>query len=182
MDTITRAQQLALDWVFAAEGGLVDDKDDPGGITNYGISLRYLKTKGAIGDIDGDGDVDGDDIRQLDRDDAAALYIADYWEKCWCNALPPSVAMAVFDCAVNCGPRRAIMLLQEVLHVKIDGVIGPITVKAAFRKDTVIYYMGKRAQYYSDITRANSTLSKYLRGWFNRLFHLQSYIAKGFVY
>jgi len=183
MEAITRPQQLALDWIFRAEGGLVNDPNDPGGITNHGISLRYLKKQGlAIGDIDGDGDIDADDIIKMDRDTAASIYLTDFWEKCWCNSLPSAVAMAVFDCAVNCGQHTAIKLLQEVCRVKIDGIIGPVTLTAAFKKDVVIYYMAKRAEYYRDITLANSTLSKYLRGWFNRLFHLQSYIAKGFIY
>ena len=182
MDTLTTAQQQALGWIFEAEGGLVDDPADPGGITNYGVSLRWLKKQGAIGDIDGDGDVDADDIRQLSRDKAAELYLSDYWHACHCDQLPPALAMAVFDCAVNCGPRTAILLLQEVLHVKVDGIIGPVTIQKAFRMNRVPYYMAKRAEYYCDITVANSTLSKFLRGWLNRLFLLQSFIAKGFIY
>ena len=31
---------------LAHEGGLVDDGDDPGGITNRGISLRFLQGEG----------------------------------------------------------------------------------------------------------------------------------------
>ena len=64
-------QQCALDWIFWAEGGYVDDPDDPGGATRFGISLRLLKKMGKLGDIDGDGDIDADDIRRLSSDSAS---------------------------------------------------------------------------------------------------------------
>ena len=45
--------------VLEHEGGFVDDPVDPGGATNWGISLRYLKKAGAV-DANVDGWLDDD--------------------------------------------------------------------------------------------------------------------------
>ena len=54
------------------EGGFVDHKNDPGGATNYGVSLRWLKNEGI--DIDGDGKIDINDIKALTPSKAAELF------------------------------------------------------------------------------------------------------------
>lgn len=51
----------AIITVLRHEGLFVNDSDDAGGATHYGVSLRWLKS---IGDLDNDGFVDGD----LDHD------------------------------------------------------------------------------------------------------------------
>lgn len=178
--TLTKA--YALDWIFIAEGGEANNPNDPGGHTKYGVSLRYLKSKGKLGDVDGDGDVDDKDISSLTPGLAAPFYMNDYWLPCRCDELPAGVAIAVFDCAVNSGPRAADRLLQQTLKVKVDGKIGPITIKAAHQQSYVLQrYLGIRARYYHDITLANTSLATFLTGWFNRLFHLQQYILKNEV-
>lgn len=174
ISSATDVQAAAIDWIFRAEGGLVDDPADPGGITHFGVSLRYLRRQGAIGDIDGDGDIDADDIRSMTREQASEFYLRDFWHACRCDDLPPGLALAVFDAAVNSGTPTASRLLQEVLRVKNDGIIGPVTVLAALHaNDPLPRYLARRAQYYSDVIRANSTLARFFRGWLNRLFLLQ---------
>jgi len=173
----------ALNWIFQAEGLLSDDPDDPGGTTKYGISLRFLSSLGNLGDIDGDGDIDSDDIRALTPADAASLYLNHFWTGVRADELPDRLNIAVFDMAVNAGVRRAVKILQQALPVKLDGIIGPATLAAARRAmahapDFLIVYLGYRAQYYRDITLANSSLSKYLRGWINRLFRLLLHIER----
>lgn len=176
----TSLQQLALDWIFAAEGGYSDDPDDPGGTTKYGISLRYLKKKGlAFGDIDGDGDIDADDIGAMTREKAAEIYLRDFWDVCRCSELPPEISLAVFDMAVNAGVRTASRLLQEMVRTKVDGVIGEKTIAAAWaHRDLLSAYEARRALYYHDITIANSKLAKFLKGWFNRTLLNYRYILE----
>jgi len=173
----------ALNWIFQAEGLLSDDPDDPGGTTKYGISLRFLLSQGKLGDIDGDGDVDADDIRALTPGDAASLYWNHFWVGVRADDLPGRLNIAVFDMAVNAGISRAVKILQEALNVKMDGKIGPKTLGAAQRAmsqnpDFIVDYLGYRAEYYRNITLANSKLSKFLRGWNNRLFRLLLHIER----
>lgn len=174
----------ALDWVFAAEGDYSDDADDAGGATRYGISLRYLKGKGLLGDIDDDGDIDADDIRSLNRDIAATFYRTDFWVRCRCGDMPFPLAIIIFDQAVNTGARTAARVLQKHVGAIPDGVIGPNTLSKIliqFRKNPTWFiasYLGKRSCYYHDISVKNPNLEKFLNGWFNRLFELQQFIME----
>lgn len=86
----------ALEFVLRWEGGYVCDSRDPGGETNLGISRRAYPDE---------------DIRGMSRSRAAELYKRDYWAKAGCQILPPSVALVVFDCAVNQGVSTALTLL-----------------------------------------------------------------------
>ena len=51
----------AIKKVLKHEGGYVDHKNDPGGATKYGISLRFIRKSNTELDLDGDGDIDSDD-------------------------------------------------------------------------------------------------------------------------
>ena len=43
--------------------------------------------------------------------------------------------LAVFDLAVNSGPARAVRMLQTVLGVAVDGIVGPVTLEAAWQAE-----------------------------------------------
>lgn len=165
-------------WIFPAEGHLSDDPDDPGGITKFGISLRFLRTLGELGDIDGDGDVDADDIRALTPEHAARIYHERFWLAARCERLHPTLALAHFDAAVNTGLHRAAKLLQQTLRVRVDGIVGPMTIGAANQAgpDALPELLGYRSQFYHDLVTGKSSLAKYYRGWVNRLFRLQAFI------
>ena len=108
--------QLVLD----REGDYVNDPRDPSGETKYGISKR------AYPDLD---------ITNLTVDQAKAIYKRDYWDKAKCDELPESVALAVFDGAVNHGVMAYVASLQKALRVDAEGIIGPIKLGAARRSD-----------------------------------------------
>jgi len=59
------------DEILAREGGYVDDPDDLGGPTNYGVTLKTLQGLGL--DLDADGDVDTDDLKQMTHDRAREI-------------------------------------------------------------------------------------------------------------
>ena len=151
------------------EGGLVDHPSDPGGITKWGISLRFLRSVGM--DVNSDGVIDGKDIRSLTEEQVTKLYYDHFWVKCYCHLLPPGVSLAVFDCGVNQGPGRARRLLQKALRVKVDGKIGPITLNAVTVADPVVLlgeFMVRRALHYSSLTN----MAVFGLGWFRRLFDI----------
>jgi len=181
---MTESFDRALAFVLAHEGGLSDDPDDPGGITNLGISLRFLKgLPGLAGDIDHDGDVDADDIRALTPETAAKFYYDRFWEPCNCHNLAWPVSLVMFDSAVNCGPGRAKRWLQGAINtctfqtghgpqIEIDGRIGPRTMRA------YTYYeprqiagamLGMRLSFYHFLIIEHPKLKKYIHGWENRV-------------
>lgn len=118
------AFEKALAHVLRHEGGYVDHPDDPGGATNFGITLATLQGWRGLS-------VTKADVRALTRGEAGAIYKARYWVQCRCGELPEPVAFIVFDAAVNHGASRAARLLQEALGVGADGRIGPVTLAAA---------------------------------------------------
>lgn len=86
--------------------------DDPGGETNFGISKRSYPNE---------------DIAGMTEARAKEIYLRDYWNLCSCDQLPQGINFDVFDCGVNSGVRRSIMLLQQAVYADVDGVIGPHT-------------------------------------------------------
>lgn len=90
---------MSFDTAFAVvvgiEAGYVNDPDDPGGETQFGISKRAYPHV---------------DIKNLTLEQAKQLYRDDYWHLCNCDALPADMALAVFDCAVNQGVSTALHL------------------------------------------------------------------------
>ncbi len=105
----------AVNFTLSHEGGYVNNPNDGGGETNFGISKRANPNV---------------DIKNLTRDDAMAIYLRDYWEPAHCDAMPEAVGIAHFDCAVHSGIRRAALLLQVTVDTPRDGVIGLETLSA----------------------------------------------------
>lgn len=142
--------------VLVIEGGLVNDPDDPGGLTKYGISQRAYPML---------------DIANLTREQAIEIYRRDYWDKSHAGQLPVPVDAYVFDSAINQGAGYAIKQLQEVVGTKPDGIFGPITLRMVWygdRKETGALYLAERAIDYMALMK----FSKYGRGWLKRLFIL----------
>ena len=119
--------------IVRREGGYVNDPDDPGGATKHGVTLGTLRGLGL--DLTGDGQVDAADVKALDPERAAAIYVVHYFEGPGLNLLPEPLQASVFDMQVNAGS-TAVKLLQRLVHAMgfpavDDGKVGPKTVAAA---------------------------------------------------
>lgn len=173
-----------ISYILRREGGLVDDPNDRGGITNLGVSLRYAQGVGIKMDLDHDGDVDGDDIKLVTPDVAAELYRQDFFVKPRFDRLPAEIQPFMFDWAVNSGPPRPIMAMQQVLDAigklekkwacAADGVIGPVTVKLARQVQDLMgpYFVNalvdERCAFYRRIADADAEQRRFLGGWLSR--------------
>lgn len=125
-------QDIAAD-IVRREGGYVNDPNDPGGATNHGVTIHTLRRLGL--DLTGDGKVDAADVRQLSETQAVRIFMRHYFEAPGIGRLPAPLQATVFDMYVNAGS-NAIRILQRLFNamridVAVDGVIGPLTVKAA---------------------------------------------------
>lgn len=156
----------ALEHVLRYEGGEVNDPNDPGGHTNYGITQEALDR--ARWKYPDNGLPKS--VSDLDAYTVRFIYRADYWDTCRCSDLPAAVAVLVFDCAVNQGTRDAALFLQRVAGATEDGKIGPRTVAAANQCDT-----GKLCREYAarrgyDYALLDHLDDRYGLGWMRRLF------------
>jgi lysozyme family protein len=155
----------ALALVLKSEGGFVNHRNDPGGMTNLGVTRNVWKEWVKH-------DVDEAEMRALTPELVTPLYKARYWDACKCDDLPRGVDYAVFDSAVNMGSGRAAKLLQTALGVTADGAIGRATIAAATAADPVelleAFSLGKEAFYQS-----LPTFATFGKGWLNRVAHVQ---------
>lgn len=110
----------SLKEVLKHEGGYVNHPKDPGGETNFGITVKVARDNGYLGDM-----------RTIPMTVVESIYKRKYWDKVKCDQMPESVRYPLFDYAVNSGPGAASRALQRVLGIKDDGVIGPVTIAAA---------------------------------------------------
>jgi lysozyme family protein len=119
---------IAIAHLLASEGGYVNHPDDPGGPTNYGITLadarHYWKANATAADV-----------KAMSLDTAKQIYRAHYWNAMSCDALPAGVDYCAFDYGVNSGVGRSARILQKLVKVPQDGVIGPQTIAAANKAD-----------------------------------------------
>lgn len=128
-------------------------KADPGGPTNYGITLKTFRA------WHGDPNLNSNALRVMPKSEAKQIYKEQYWLPIRADELPIGVDFAVFDFAINSGPGRAVMTLQEVLKVKQDGVIGLITMSAIKR------YPGSENALIADLCDARLKFMKGLSNW-----------------
>ncbi|WP_416916018.1 MAG: holin-associated N-acetylmuramidase [Roseicyclus sp.] len=175
--------------IVAREGGYVDDPDDPGGPTKFGVTIHTARRLGL--DLDADGDVDAADVRQLTRQQAVEIFVREYFERPRIAMLPEALQPSVFDMQVNAGA-QAVRILQRLLRdmgleIAVDGVIGPETARAAqvaleMAPDHLVdaYGIARRNFYYALADRRPAS-RKYARrrdggkgGWITRA---ESFIA-----
>lgn len=164
-------------FVTRMEGGFVNHPADPGGATNYGISLRFLQSQGvAVGDLDGDGDIDVDDIRALTPETAADILRKNFWDPLKLDRLPAALALVLYDTAVNMGTGKARRLAQQALGVEVDGKWGPKTWKALMSCNgihTARAILELRRDAYTDLVVENRKLEAFYTGWMRRCTSLE---------
>ena len=169
--------------IVAREGGFVNDPDDPGGATKYGVTLATLRRLGL--DLTGDGEVAEADLRRLSRDQAVEIYLDHYFRRPRIAELPEALQAPVFDMHVNAGA-NAVKILQRLLNemgsdLAVDGKLGAMTIAAAHRAagaDPVLMadaYGIARRNYYYALADARPASRKYARrrdggkgGWITR--------------
>ncbi|WP_427501344.1 glycoside hydrolase family 108 protein [Methylomonas sp. MED-D] len=159
--------------ILNREGGYVNHPADRGGPTNYGITLKTLESY--LGRA-----CTATDVQQIDRRTAYEIYYRHYYQVPRICDLPEALQPVLTDMAVNHGPNRAVILLQEVLlcHGKpigrADGRIGQQTIGAAQQcwddlgNDLLRTLVQRRVTFYESIVKHDETQREFLRGWIRR--------------
>jgi lysozyme family protein len=174
------AISLILSATFGLEGGYVNNRSDPGGATNHGVTQAVARANGYTGDM-----------RKLTVPQASEIAKKQYIDKPGFGPIierSPAVGQEMFDTGYNAGPERVARWFQESLNhlnnrgrdypdIAEDGKLGPGTY-AAFdallrrRGDTGCRVMvkmldAKQAQHYMRLFGKNSQFETFAFGWFN---------------
>lgn len=161
-DGIYGGFDAALPLILAHEGGYVNHPKDPGGATMKGVTQATY---------DGWREEQGlprQSVRNITAEEIGAIYRRDYWDRVKGGDLPPGVAYAVFDFAVNSGVNRASRFLQRVIGTAQDGVIGPATVAAAKALPPAVI-IDRLCDDRMVFLRSLDTFSTFGKGWTRRV-------------
>lgn len=137
----------AFSRLIGHEGGYTNNPADPGGETNWGISKRSYPSV---------------DIKNLTRDQAATIYLRDFWKPL--GDADPAIKFQVFDFAVNSGIQTAVRKLQAAIGVADDGHWGPIsanTLAAMDKNDVLMRFIAQRIRFWASL----STWLMFGKGW-----------------
>jgi lysozyme family protein len=160
----------ALQAILHHEGGYVNHKLDPGGMTNLGVTKRVWEEW--VGH-----EVDEKAMRALTPEMVAPLYKVKYWDRIKGDDLPAGVDYIVFDAAINSGPGRAAKWLQTVVGAVPDGAIGAGTlakVAAMPAADIVEKYQQTRLQFLQSLP----TWDTFGKGWGRRVAEVEDAAGK----
>lgn len=163
---MTPAFRRAFEFTFSPEieGGRSNHANDRGGLTVNGFTQRLYDTwRTTTGRPKRSVDL-------IEEDEKAQIAYDEFWTPCNCEALPEPLSHAVFDMAVNSGSWNAKLTLQRALRVRADGVIGPLTLKAAKEApDAVLAFLKRRGAYLQEVLLTRPDQVVFIEGWINRL-------------
>lgn len=151
-----------VDAVFGREGGISDHPEDNGGLTNMGITIPTLSHY--LG-----REATDQDIRNLTRKTAKAIYKKLFWTKMGCDQLPPGMNLLVFSQGVHSGTRVGPKALQKALGVEQDGEIGPKTISAAFSNRDWAKVIRDTSDYRMEYLQGLEDWRHFKNGWTNRV-------------
>ena len=155
----------SLELVLKSEGGFVQDPQDHGGATNYGVTSKawseYLGRQVTI-----------KEMKELTPLMVKPFYKDKYWNAAGCEIMPKGVDYAVFDFAVNAGVRRCIKTLQKAVGAEPDGVLGSITqalIRQSNPRDLLDKFSDEKIQFYQSLNQP-----RFEKGWLNRVEEVQN--------
>lgn len=136
------------------QGAVVDDPNDTGGLTRWGISQKAFPNV---------------NVAALTRDEAARLYHDNYWVGD--NLADQRLANLLLSMCVNMGKASAIRLLQKGLGITQDGTWGPMTEHYCNSDPglATTEFAAQCVKHYCDIAYVSPKQQLYLLGWIRRV-------------
>lgn len=148
-----------LAFTLSEEGGWSDNPKDPGGKTMKGITIgtfrRYVPN------------ATPEQLRAISDAMLSRIYHDGYWVTVHGDELPIGVDLMLFDFGVTAGPGRSVRIMQQLLKVADDGIIGPATLKA-LRAVQPLHMTTALWKYQLDYYKSLATWPTFGGGWKNR--------------
>ena len=160
----------AIEKVLKEEGGYVKDPVDRGGETFRGISRKFFpKWEGwEIVDID----YFDDRLDEL----VVGFYRDYFWKPIHLDKVEDEfVASMLLNVAVNQGKRSVVKKIQRILGVKVDGIIGPVTLQALndSNRDAFVYqFILETIDLYTHLITTDKRQKRFIAGWLARAMRL----------
>lgn len=154
------ATALAFIWQADNDGAQNDAAPGEPFHTSWGVTQQTWDNAVAHGLVSGSLD-------QATQDQCKVIYRANYWNAMRCDSLPAGVAIMLFNDAVLTGVGHTVRMLQRIVGVTADGVVGPLTAaKVALYGaiGTVNALVQADEQYLATLAGA----PKFLHGWTRR--------------
>ena len=172
MATINILSPFILSW----EGKkYTNNPTDKGGPTKYGVTLDTWKKHGR--DLDGDGVITEEDVKLITEADATRVMKEQYWDLVHADEIhSQSIANLIVDFVWGAGRKNAVTIIQEVVGVERDGIMGNITIGAINAQDPVDLFNrlhARRQVYYQNVVKAHPEQATFLKGWLRRLDSIQ---------
>jgi lysozyme family protein len=149
--------EKCIEIILRNEGGYVNNPDDPGGETNYGIAKKFYPYL---------------DIKNLTKKQAIEIFHRDYWKPMRLSKIEDeNLVLQVFDMGINAGTQVAIRLLQRLVNVSDDGIIGKITLDAikSYSGNLLEEYIKRRKLFYVTLVQNKPKLRVFIKGWLRRI-------------
>lgn len=159
--------------------GYVNNPNDSGGETCWGICRKNhpnLKMWKSLDECKGIVAKRGYHLTEEELEEVYNVYYRQYYMKVNGEAYnDPRLALQVYDMAVNAGVKRAVMILQQLLHINVDGVAGRQTITCSNnRKGVFEAYVNARKNYYRSIGKGKNSV--FLKGWLKRVDNCADFI------
>ena len=146
-------QRALQEYAIPNEGGYVNDPQDPGGETKFGISKRYHPNE---------------DIKNLTRERANALLYKEIWNWNGINTLPSEIIGVVFDHGIRTSPQNAIETTHQALGIDPVGDIIGKTTLGKLKETDYNEFLRKYKELVKEQDKQRSGYGRFGTGWDNR--------------
>jgi lysozyme family protein len=157
--------------LLSFEGGYVNNPVDRGGPTKFGVILSTWKEYGY--DLDKDGDIDIDDLKQITTADARNIAKKIFWDYFKADQIRnQSIAELIVDWGYNSGRTTVARRIQRILGLPLDGLVGPQTLKAINQVNQEKFFNAikkDRKDFIDYLVRIDPEQKIFYQGWMNRI-------------
>lgn len=150
------------DLVLVSEGGYTNDRRDPGGPTNWGITIYDAR-------LYWKHNAQAEDVRNMPKAVAQMIYRKKYWNALDCDDLPSGLDYTVFDYGVNSGIARSGRVLRRCIGFAVNDWHVTSEVIAAVNKRDIKLLIGEINTERLKFLEGLSTWSHFGRGWAARV-------------